>query len=362
MKVGGKTNTAMSQNEPLLALMNNLADGVIQIDHHGLIQLYNASALNILDTNVTLTGLKINDILRLKDLSDQPIDIIKKLKTVNKITVIDDVIYAYETGENLRLEITITPIHDNSVKDNISGYILLIRDVTKFKNLEQERDEFVSVVSHELRTPVTIVEATLSNLNLLIEKNGDLNIIKEIAKTAHDQTVNLAKMLNDIASLGRAERTNIKTDDEVDLDEFINKIYDKYLPDAKAKNLKLNIDKDHKLGKITTSQLYLEEMFQNFITNAIKYTEEGSVTIGARDVGAEIEFYIKDTGIGIPKPDRDKIWNKFYRVEDYRTRETQGTGIGLYVNKRLADKLKTKINLKSRLNHGSTFSFKLKKS
>jgi multi-sensor signal transduction histidine kinase len=99
---------------------------------------------------------------------------------------------------------------------------------------------------------------------------------------------------------------------------------------------------------------------QNFITNAIRYTEKGGVTIivkpGENDT---INFAVKDTGIGISRSDQAHLYQKFWRSEDYRTRETSGTGLGLYVVAKLAIKLKTEIKLKSRLNHGSTFSFSL---
>ena len=107
------------------------------------------------------------------------------------------------------------------------------------------------------------------------------------------------------------------------------------------------------------SRLYLEELLQNFITNAIKYTTQGSVTIIARSSAGKVMFSVKDTGIGISRSDQNKVFNKFYRSEDYRIRETGGTGLGLYVSTKLARKLHTTIELKSRLNHGSTFSFTL---
>ncbi|HEU4715655.1 MAG TPA: ATP-binding protein, partial [Candidatus Saccharimonadales bacterium] len=109
-------------------------------------------------------------------------------------------------------------------------------------------------------------------------------------------------------------------------------------------------------GEVNTSRLYLKELLQNFVTNAIKYTREGSITMVVKRDGDKITFEVKDTGIGISKSDQAKIFTKFYRSEDYRTRETNGTGLGLYVATKLAKKLGTHIKFKSRLNHGSSFS------
>ena len=114
-----------------------------------------------------------------------------------------------------------------------------------------------------------------------------------------------------------------------------------------------------KVGIITASRLYVEELLQNFITNAIKYTQSGSVTIIVKQTKGKVRFSVKDTGIGISRGDQVKVFAKFYRSEDYRIRETNGTGLGLYVSAKLAHKIGTQIELTSRLNHGSTFSFEL---
>jgi signal transduction histidine kinase len=136
-------------------------------------------------------------------------------------------------------------------------------------------------------------------------------------------------------------------------------LYNEYSPEASKQKLHFNLELAPKIGHVSTSRLYLHELLQNFITNAIKYTREGSVTLAISKKQDTIFFSVSDTGIGISKSDQAKIFNKFYRSEDYRTRETGGTGLGLYVAMKLSKKLGTHINLKSRLNHGSTFSFEL---
>jgi signal transduction histidine kinase len=103
----------------------------------------------------------------------------------------------------------------------------------------------------------------------------------------------------------------------------------------------------------------LHDLLQNIVNNAIKYTKKGEVSLTISKHDNDITFAIKDTGIGISKTDRLKIFDRFYRSEDYRTRETGGTGLGLYVASRLAKQIGTKINLDSQINKGSTFSFTL---
>ncbi|HUD11107.1 MAG TPA: ATP-binding protein, partial [Candidatus Saccharimonadia bacterium] len=101
------------------------------------------------------------------------------------------------------------------------------------------------------------------------------------------------------------------------------------------------------------------EILQNLITNAIKYTKSGQITVGCSRVATGTEFTVHDTGIGISASDKPKIFTKFYRSEDYRTRQTGGTGLGLYITRKLSEKLGVKISFTSRLNHGSTFTLRV---
>lgn len=164
-------------------------------------------------------------------------------------------------------------------------------------------------------------------------------------------------MVNDLSTLSRAERGIADSTEEIDIKKLVSGLYNEYTPQAEKKGLRFDIDTSGKLGTVTTSHLYLQELLQNLITNAIKYTKEGSVVLRVKRNRKSITFEVKDTGIGISKSDQSRIFDKFYRSEDYRTRETGGTGLGLYVTAKLARKLGTSISVKSRLNHGSAFSF-----
>lgn len=344
-------------------LINNMADGVIQVDHTGQIQMYNASTLQLLDTNQTLTGQKLDQAIKLHNQDGEPIRLWQLIKALKRTTVLDDYVINYDQQDRVRLELTISPLKDSqnaAVEPPILGYIIILRDVTREKDLEEERDEFISVVSHELRTPITVAEGTISNLEYLIEEEADKKAIKQFANMAHEQVMLLAKMVNDLASLARAERLAELETEEVNLEDLVASIYKKYTPLAESNDLTLNLDVRFTKKNILTNRLYLEEILQNLIGNAIKYTKEGSVTLRVNQIKPDkIEFAVIDTGIGIPKANRDNVFKKFFRVEDYRTRETTGTGLGLYVCQKLAQKLGTKIELISRLNYGSTFSFVL---
>lgn len=354
------------QRDRILTLVNNLADAILSTDDQGIIHLYNAASLNLLDTNKSLNGLHIDDVLTLQDTNKKKISLAKNLRQTHSVVVRDDLIMT-AGDDTYRLEVTYSPIRSSYSRskkaESQDGYILILRDVTKAKSLEEERDEFISVVSHELRTPITTTEGTISNVQFMMSR-GDIpkKQLEESLSSAHEQVMYLAKMVNDLSTLSRAERGVADTPETINVRELIDELYREYAPQAEAKGLKFNLDLAPYLGKVSASPLYLKEMLQNFITNAIKYTKEGSVTVQvARDKAKDkVTFEIKDTGIGISKSDQAKIFNKFYRAEDYRTRETSGTGLGLYVTTKLAKKIGTKIEFHSRLNHGSSFSFSLK--
>ena len=350
------------QRDQISTIINNMSSAIISTDKNGVIKVYNAASLNLLDTNDSLKGQFIDDVVSLSDTSNANISLFELLKTAKSSQTRDDLNHAYNDDEKIRLEITYSPIRGSYSglhrAESVDGFVVIMRDVTKAKSLEEERDEFISVVSHELRTPITIVEGTISNVQVMMKHpNATKEMLSDAVDLAHDQIIYLAHMVNDLSTLSRAERGVADTAEVIDVREMVHKLYEEYHKEAADKGLHFNLDLGATLGQVSASRLYLEEMLQNFVTNAIKYTKQGSITVSVKQKLGVVKFSIKDTGIGISKSDQAKIFQKFFRSEDYRTRETSGTGLGLYVAAKLAHKLKTSIQLTSRLNHGSTFSF-----
>jgi signal transduction histidine kinase len=345
----------------LMTLVNSISESILSISANGVVQVYNSAALGLLDTNESLTGKHIDDIFHIYDQEGNPVKLISLLQDLSRLTERDDLSHKFTDGEEIRLSISVAPIKQAFSSQFVTneGYLFIFRDITKSKSLEEERDEFISVISHELRTPITIIEGTLSNTQLFLSRGAKTADIEKYIHDAHDQIQFLASMVNDLGTLSRAERGVGNTAEEIDIDEMMHELYARYEPRAKEAGLAIDLDLSGKLGKVWTSRLYLEEILQNFITNAIKYTKEGTVTMHAKKTKDGIFFAVKDTGIGISKSDLKHISEKFWRSEDYRTRETSGTGLGLYVVQKLAKKLHIKVDIDSRLNHGSTFSFTL---
>jgi signal transduction histidine kinase len=345
------------EHERLTSLINSMADAVIAVDQEAKIVLYNGASLNILDVNNIRTGTSISRLLQPIDKDNQPFDISALIKTAKVPISNRDLRLKYGDDSTINLYISIAPVHLGYGSEGESGYVLLLRDITHEKSLEEERDEFISVVSHELRTPIAISEGNISNAQMIAEKSGDLSLIKKALEEAHNQVLFLADMINDLSTLSRAERGKLQIDVEpINVHDLVEELTSNYRPEAEAKGLRLGNELDPKLELLHSSRLYVREILQNFITNAIKYTERGGVTIAAIPDPKGITFKVIDTGIGISKADQERVFDKFFRSEDFRTRQANGTGLGLYVTMKLTSLIHADINLESELNKGSTFS------
>lgn len=344
------------------ALVNSMVDSVVAVNARGVIQMYNAATLSLFDTNKNLHRHHIEDFIHLFDADGKAVDLLELvLASKASNTTYTHLFHHFEDGDKIALSIKSAPISLSFPKKGKGGFAFIFSDITKAKSLDEEKDEFISVVSHELRTPIAIAEASVSNMQFMAKKfNADPRVIEGLSET-HSQVIYLAKMINDLSALSRAERSTETEFEKIDVNDLMVELYKEYTPQAQAQGLRLDIDQLHIKKVVKTNKLYLQEILQNLITNAIKYTQHGSVALSAEVNEEGVIFYVKDTGLGISKSDQGKIFEKFYRSEDYRTRETGGTGLGLYVTQKLAQKIGAEISIQSRLNHGSTFSVALRK-
>lgn len=354
------------QNRRTKTLINSIENALISMSTDGIVQLYNPATLALLNTNIDINGQKIDKLFNLVDENGQAVSI---LDIVNNLTTTIErndlrLVYSKTDQDTINLGLSIIPIKSKfnaKSKTDIDGYIIMASDITKRKSLEDERDEFISVVSHELRTPVAIAEGTISNMQFLLEKGGNPKELASTLESAHKQILYLSQMVNDLSTLSRAERGLHMEIDQIDLKPFIESLTHKYSNDAAERSLKIKLDVGPD-GYIAAPIMVLEEIMQNLITNAIKYTDKGSITISAHSQRAhrdQITISVKDTGIGISKSDLKYIFKRFWRSEDFRRRKTTGNGLGLHVVKQLAQKLDIDVDVSSKLGKGSTFSITL---
>lgn len=340
----------------LMSLINSMADGVIALDIKLRIVITNGAALNMLNINNDPVGQSVDQLLRPLTADGQPVDLQRLIRESTRPWTSRDWLIAYSPTDKINLYLSVSPVH--SGYGRAGGYVLLLRDITREKSLEQEKDDFISVVSHELRTPITIAEGSLGNAELLFKRAAvDLPDIAAMLTQAHNQITFLADLVNDLSTLSRAERGRLQMSAQpLNGRQLVEELASAYLAQASNKHLLLQTETSASAEAITSSPLYVREILQNFLTNAIKYTEKGKVVIGLRPYPAGLAFYVSDTGIGIDRHDSQRIFERFYRADNSHTRHTSGTGLGLYVASKLASLIKARIEVKSRPGGGSTFT------
>ncbi|HMS23528.1 MAG TPA: ATP-binding protein [Candidatus Saccharibacteria bacterium] len=354
------TKPQAADHERLTSLINSMGDGVIAIDQNQKIILYNGAALNILDKNTAIQNSFLSSVLTIIDKNKQPVDIATIINNTKTAYFNRDYLLLYPDKSTINLYLSIAPVRLGYGQSDTGGYVVLLRDITREKSLEEERDEFISVVSHELRTPIAITEGNIGNAQMIAEKTGDMAQIKEALRQAHDQVLFLGDMINDLSTLSRAERGKLNVEVEaINVHDLILDLVHNYTSDAEKKGITIKTQIDPSLELLYSSKLYVREILQNFVTNAIKYTEEGYVQIEVQRSEKSVIFKITDTGIGIGKADKEKLFDKFFRSEDYRTRKNSGTGLGLYVTMKLATLIHAKISVDSELDKGSTFKISI---
>lgn len=344
----------------LRTLINSMTESVLVLDKNGAIRLYNAAALALFNTNTSLEGKNLANCVKLETEKGKAVTIEELLVDNGSAQTREDVVIRYSEEDSASLSLTVTPLRTSfGDGDDYTGFILTMRDITREKSLEEERNEFISVISHELRTPVTVTEASLSNALYVSEHNGDKAAIDKALITAHDQAIYLANMLNDLSTFARAEKGTLQLDlEDIEPAQLIEQLKVDYRGEAAAKGLSLATSVDEKARQhFVSNRLYIREILQNFITNSIKYSDSGTITILVQPGDDNsVRFLVKDEGIGISRSDQKRVFDKFFRSEDFRTRSSAGTGLGLYIVHKLAKLLEGKLGLSSEVGHGSEFS------
>lgn len=337
-------------------LINSMIDGVISLNASSRVETFNAASLNILNVNNIRVGELITDIFKPIDQYNQPVDMARIIANATTPYSSREYSLKQEDGNVISIFFSITPVKSGFGSKQEGGFVLLVRDITREISLEKEKNEFVSVVSHELRTPIAVAEGNISNAQFMSEKFNADDTVKKSLNEAHNQINYLADLINDLSTLSRAETGKLKVEvTQFNVTNVMNDLLKAYQPQAEKKHLTMTAEIDPTLELLSSSELYVKEILQNMITNAIKYTEKGYIVLRAKKTGLGVWFEVQDSGIGISKEDQNAVFDKFFRSADYRTRKNNGTGLGLYVTMKLAKLLNAEIDLSSELNAGSTF-------
>lgn len=251
-------------------------------------------------------------------------------------------------SEHQQLNVRIIPYGQNQ-------RLLIARDVTRIKQLEQMRRDFVSNISHELRTPLTVIHGYLESMQ--DEVDGPLDEWRDNLDMMLRQSARMQNIVNDLLMLSRLENEELKpaAREEVPVPSLLHSLREEAQALGNEKRHTLKLECDPELGLFGVhNELY--SVFSNLVFNAVRYTPDGG-TITLRwyrdDRGAHFE--VQDTGIGIPPQHLPRLTERFFRVDVGRSREIGGTGLGLAIVKHILERHQAKLRIKSQVNRGSTF-------
>ncbi len=335
-----------NERNKLGTLFLHMTDGVVAFNRDGVVIHSNPAAEEMLDRPVTVGGDANYDLLfgGLYPLA----------------SVLDAPQPGYLEGEKeisgRSLELLLAPFD----RESQGGVLVVIRDVTTQRKTEEMRREFVANVSHELRTPLTNIRSYAETLSDSSDLPPDME--KHFLGVILNESDRMTHIVQDLLTLSRFDsgRSEIKLS-VFPFEEAIRDIYNAVLMDAQRHRHTLELELSGDLPDITGDRERILQVMMNVVSNSIKYTPDGGLIIiraGRKDPNVWME--VQDNGIGIPKEDRSRIFERFYRVDKARSRESGGTGLGLSIAKEIIDRHKGSIGLVDREGPGVTVRMELK--
>lgn len=344
------------QHDRLTTLVENIGSGLIFIDGHGYINLINQPC---------------KDIFQLEGDNYEGQHYYDVISFTGIITFIEEI---FMTEQNVRRQITLpvkierrhyevygAPI----IGENSSwkGTVLVFHDITELKKLEKMRKDFVANVSHELKTPITSIKGFSETL--LDGASNDEEVLETFLTIILKESERLQSLLQDLLDLSKIEETTFALNrQDFNIVNLLDEITTLLTSRSKEKAINLQFDKTNLSNEIVINADFdrIKQLFINVINNAITYSpENGQVTIKLEAMEDVVNVYITDTGIGIAEREIPRIFERFYRVDKARSRDSGGTGLGLAIVKHIVEAHNGQINVKSVLGKGTTFIITLPK-
>lgn len=240
----------------------------------------------------------------------------------------------------------------------LGGAVAMIEDITERYLVDAVRTDFVANISHELKTPV----GALAVLAEALSQEDDLDIIHRLSEKMVDEAIRVGRTIDDLLELSRIEFGGEAVRDEVDAEAIISESISRVSPLASTHAIKVAMVKLSGPLKVVGDRRQLVSAIGNLVENAVKYSEVGSaVEVTAHADGDWVEFTVKDFGLGIPSRDLDRVFERFYRVDRARSRDTGGTGLGLAIVRHVANNHGGDVSVTSIEGEGSTFALKIPK-
>lgn len=341
-------STTESERRKLASVLENMTDGVIATDRRGRVSLINDSALQMLGvTNDLVINRPISSILGIE----------QEYSFEELIQVKESIPLDFSTEEEsyiLRATISVTQRETGFV----NGLIVVLHDNTEQEKIDMERREFVSNVSHELRTPLTTMRSYLDALAEGAWRNEE--IAPNFLRVTQNETERMIRLVNDLLKLSRMDSNEYELNKEwVEFNRFFDSIIDRFeLSKSQNVHFTRNLYSSSLFVEIDTDKL--TQVIDNIISNALKYSPDGGeVRFGVTVSGDYVKVMISDDGMGIPKSNVNRIFDRFYRADKARSRALGGTGLGLAIAKEMITAHKGDIWAQSEEGKGTTIFFTL---
>lgn len=346
--------TMEAERNRLDSVLAHMTDGVIATDRRGKVITINEMAISLLNVkNENVVG---SSLLELLDIEEE-YTLRKLLEEPNEMLI--DRSSSDREEDQMIIRVDFTMIRRES--GFITGLVCVLHDVTEQEKNERERREFVSNVSHELRTPLTSMRSYIEALSEGAWQNPE--IAPNFLNVTLEETDRMIRMINDLLNLSRMDSGNSELQLEyVNFNELINFVLDRF------DMMLVSTQKNYTIHReFTKRDLWVEldtdkviQVLDNILNNAIKYSPDGgSITCRLLETHNNVVFSVTDQGLGIPKKDINKVFERFYRVDKARAREQGGTGLGLAISKEVIRAHKGSIWVESKEGQGSTFYISL---
>jgi PAS domain S-box-containing protein len=344
------------------ALLENIGEGIIGVNDGGDVVFVNREAQRLLGyeeeelvDNAYIHAISIVD-EEGKEIGIEKRPIHKALLSAKHINE-RDLKLVKKNGTSFPADITATPV---VLHGQVIGGVVVFKDITKEKEIDRMKTEFISLASHQLRTPLSAMK-WFSEI-LLSGDAGELEgEQREMVENIYGSTERMVELVNALLNISRIESGRIIIDPEpTDLNELVNGVVKEVKQKIDEKNINFAFSAHHDLPQINIDPKLIRNVYQNLITNAIKYTPEGgSVEVLISRKEDEIISQVTDTGYGIPQQEQDRVFERFFRSRNIVKLETEGTGLGLYLAKAIVESSGGKIWFKSKEGEGTTFWFSL---
>ena len=330
-------------------LFNSMLEGLLLLDRSHKIYLANRAFKNLFGLKTELRGKTIVEALRLHELDE----LIRRVEAEQQ--VLDYEIKLPDLNERW-LQVNAAVITNSAGERD--GTILVFRDLTRLKQLERTREEFVANVSHELRTPLSLIKGYVETL--LDGARDNPEVAERFLKIIERNANRLDLLIQDLLTISALESEKIKLNlQPVELRALSGKV----LTDLNAKAENKNVVLVNELPELTANGDVnrLDQVLANLVDNAIKYGRaQGSVVVGGKKLDdGRLEIFVRDDGPGIPAEAIERVFERFFRVDKARSRDQGGTGLGLSIVKHIVQAHGGEVRVASELGKGATFFFTL---